>query len=350
MRRRREQFLKLFCLLFGALLVFHVARLVVAKPFTRLTVPPLPSLPIDAQAQKAGGTNSSAKADSKTGTSSALNAKSNSGTNATVSKESLEKDATNALAAKASTISANTNKPGGGTNIVASSSTHSNSTYLDTKGTSSGTNAQLTEIAATNQESATPRKKSESAKKTVVSETAATGQNTNRIGTNISLAASTNAVGSTNASKGGTNGATAKNSRKKGPGGGPDLPGAPGRVAELPPEIKDRVDRIVQGEILGQVMRPMPMALLGIAGDSAMLRSPEGQTGLVKEGDNLGTIKLLKIGTNRVLVEVKGDGEPEKKELMIFAGLGSESLLPKETKEPKESREKKPDETTKKAP
>jgi len=71
----------------------------------------------------------------------------------------------------------------------------------------------------------------------------------------------------------------------------------------------------------------MPMALLGIAGKVAFLRSPSGQTGLVKEGDDLGEIKLLRIGTNRVLVEQDG----QKKELMIFSGLGGESLMPKTT-------------------
>ena len=80
--------------------------------------------------------------------------------------------------------------------------------------------------------------------------------------------------------------------------------------------------------MLGQVMHPLPMALLGIGGQSAFLRSPEGQTGLIKEGDQLGTIKLLRIGTNRVIIEQDG----EKKELVIFAGLGSDTLLPKTEK------------------
>ncbi len=310
MRNRREQFLKLICLIFAAVLVLHVTRLVVAKPFIRLTVPPLPSLPSDAQAQKDGGTNSpAAKKDQKAGTNSATaDAKSKTGTNAGALKESAEK-------------------------------------------------------AGTNEAPVASRKKSKSGKTNVVAESAGPGQYTNTNGTNVFAGASTNPAGSTNAAHGGTNEVAAKNARKKGPSGVPGGPGGPGKTAELPPEIKDRVERIVQAEILGQVIRPMPMALLGIAGETAMLRSPEGQTGLVKEGDSLGTLKLLKIGTNRVLVEVKGekaDAEPEKKELMMFAGLGSESLLPNDSKEPKdskaskdskESREpKKPDETTKKKP
>jgi hypothetical protein len=104
---------------------------------------------------------------------------------------------------------------------------------------------------------------------------------------------------------------------------------SPKKTTDLPPEIKARVDRIVESEILGQVIRPMPMALIGIAGNSALIRTPNGQTGFVKEGDEFGGIKLLQIGINRVLVEEQG----QKKELTIFSGFGSESLLakPKET-------------------
>lgn len=102
----------------------------------------------------------------------------------------------------------------------------------------------------------------------------------------------------------------------------------------LPPAIQARVDKITQSEILAPVMRPLPMALLGIAGRSAFLRSSNGQTGVVKEGDEVGGLKLLKIGINRVLVEENG----EKKELMVFSGLGGESLLPKE-KEQKQTNE-----------
>ena len=95
---------------------------------------------------------------------------------------------------------------------------------------------------------------------------------------------------------------------------------------ELPLAIRARVDRITDSEILGPVMRPLPMALLGIAGNAAFLRAANGQTGVVKEGDNLGGLKLLQIGTNRVLVEEDG----QKQELTIFSGYGGESLLPKQ--------------------
>jgi hypothetical protein len=99
---------------------------------------------------------------------------------------------------------------------------------------------------------------------------------------------------------------------------------ADSKAAPLAPEIQARINRIYESEILGAVTRPLPMALLGIAGDSAFLRGPTGQTGLVKEGDQLGGIKLVRIGINRVLVEQDG----QKKELTIFSGFGGDSLLP----------------------
>src|SRR5262249_56008687 len=97
---------------------------------------------------------------------------------------------------------------------------------------------------------------------------------------------------------------------------GMGMPGGGKKLPDLQPATKARVDRIADSEILGPVIRPMPMALLGIAGNSAFLRSPSGQTGLVKEGDSLGEIKLLRIGINRVLVEQDG----QQKELTIFSG------------------------------
>ena len=96
------------------------------------------------------------------------------------------------------------------------------------------------------------------------------------------------------------------------------------REPELPPATQAVIDRIVASEILGQIIRPQPMALLGIAGQHAFIRAPNGQTGLIQAGEELGGIKLLQVGTNRVLVEQAG----EKKELIIFSGLGSASLLP----------------------
>ena len=104
--------------------------------------------------------------------------------------------------------------------------------------------------------------------------------------------------------------------------------GGPGgvKLPDLALPVLARVDKITDSEVLGPVIRPQPMALLGIAGNVAFLRAPNGQTGLVKEGDELSGLKLLRIGTNRVLVEQDG----QKTELTIFSGYGGESLMPKQ--------------------
>jgi hypothetical protein len=111
-------------------------------------------------------------------------------------------------------------------------------------------------------------------------------------------------------------------------GGSPMMMGMPGNAPKLSPEIQARVDKIVNSEIFAPVMHPMPMGLLGIAGETAFVRTASGQTGLVKAGDSLGDLKLLKIGINRVLVEQDG----KEQELTIFNGYGGDSLLTNQDK------------------
>lgn len=103
----------------------------------------------------------------------------------------------------------------------------------------------------------------------------------------------------------------------RGPGGGPPKP--------LDPLVQARLDRIIQSEVLGPVPRPMPLALLGIAGTDAFIRTTNGMSGLVHEGAEFGGIRLVRVGVNRVLVDDAGT----LKELTIFNGAGGESLLPK---------------------
>ena len=80
---------------------------------------------------------------------------------------------------------------------------------------------------------------------------------------------------------------------------------------------------------LDQSCHPQPMALLGIAGDCAFLRSASGQTGLVKEGDSLDDIKLF---PHRHQPGLGRAGRAAKRILTIFSGYeSSESLLSKET-------------------
>jgi len=114
------------------------------------------------------------------------------------------------------------------------------------------------------------------------------------------------------------------------------MPGGPGgrrggmKKMELPPEVQTRVDRIIDSEIFGPIVHPMPMALLGILDQQALIQATNGQTEAVKVGGELAGIKLLRIGINRVLVESGG----EKQELTLFDGIGSASLMPKPTNGP----------------
>lgn len=112
------------------------------------------------------------------------------------------------------------------------------------------------------------------------------------------------------------------------PGAPGPFPGGPGPLPKRPPPplspvTQRRIDRITSSEMLAPVFRPPPMALLGIAGHHAFIRTPSGQSALLREGGESDGIKLLRLGTNRVLIEQAG----EKKELIIFDGFGSPSLL-----------------------
>lgn len=107
---------------------------------------------------------------------------------------------------------------------------------------------------------------------------------------------------------------------------GPQENGSDG-PPDLSPRIRAQVERITESGILGPVPQPPPMALLGIGGDHIFLRSPTGQTGIIRVGEELGGVKLLRIGINRVLIEHEG----QTRELMMFSGFGGESLMPGST-------------------
>ena len=106
----------------------------------------------------------------------------------------------------------------------------------------------------------------------------------------------------------------------------PGMPGRrPGGAAGVPldPLVTARLEKIIQSELLGPVPHPLPASLMGIAGRDAFIRTSSGMSGLIHEGAEFGGMKLLRIGTNRVLVEEGG----VKKELMIFGGEGGASLM-----------------------
>jgi hypothetical protein len=117
------------------------------------------------------------------------------------------------------------------------------------------------------------------------------------------------------------------------PGKAPDEPATPVLATDLPSEVQARIDGIAESEILGPVPKPVlvPVALLGIASRDVFLRTPTGQTGLLRVGEELGGIKLLQIGTTRVLIEQ----EEHKRELSMFSGLGGLPLLTQEKENPK---------------
>jgi hypothetical protein len=281
---RFERPVKILCLGLAALLVWQLGSLVLSvirDPLAHLKIPALPALP--------GATNEIAKGDQK-GTNTTNTAgptmTGTNGTNATT-----------------------------GTNVVnATNTVHSTNIVSSTNGIK-GTNI----VSSTN---------------------LVTGTNVMAKGTNPPVASLTSPTGLTSP----TNASPHKPGQ---PGGASGLPpgmmaqmmggGRPGggraggaKKMELPPEIQVRVDKIIASEIFGSLPRPMPMALLGIADQEAFIQATNGQSGPVKVGDEIGGIKLLRISLNRVLVETDG----EKKELTIFDGIGSESLMPKATSEP----------------
>ncbi len=290
LRERAEPILKIVCLILAALVVYQLAGIIVRwNPFRGVTVPALPALS-DSTNRPAG---------SSRGTNLAV-AVAPKGTNGP-----LRLPGTNAAMPAASA----------NTNLTLQKAPVENGTNSTLQAILTGTNA----IGETNA--------------VAKLETKLSGKNsgplTNSVDTrtNLLMAASTVA----------TNPAAALKSERKNASAGP-MPemagmnfnpfspsGKPG--AELPPAMQARVSRIVDSEILGPVIRPLPMGLLGIAGGFAFLRSASGQTGLVKEGDSLADLKLLRIGINRVLIEQDG----QKKELMIFDGYGGDSLLPTNT-------------------
>jgi hypothetical protein len=283
MLERSEPVLKVICVALAALLLFQVVRLVMrSDPLAHLNIPALPTLPPDTNAPAGGaGTNSLAASGlGKAGTNTAHPGAQVAGapTNSPSGHES-GKLGTNDLHSVSAQKGTNPPLP------IAETRTGTNSTSEPRSGAKETNTVSRPDLARTNL-SATP-----------------SGVTNRGSGVSAGLPPQMAAMG-------------------MGPPGRPGAMTAP----ELPLPIRARVDRITDSEILGPIMRPLPMALLGIAGNVAFLRAANGQTGLVKEGDSLGSLKLLQIGTNRVLVEDDG----QKKELTIFSGYGSESLLPKQ--------------------
>jgi hypothetical protein len=272
MPERYERLVRIICLALGAVLVLRIGWVAIHyNPLAHLKIPAVPTLAAAAQASAGINTNNPSAANTaKTSTNTSHADQSSNSTNSTKSQHTAD----------------------GTTNLVAKTGTNSpTSTTIVTN-----TNPVVAEVppkAATN--SIVPGAKPGS----------------NELAT-------PSAAGKVAANASPPNGPMSMVNPQQ-------HPGMPAKPRELPPEIQARVDRVTDSEILGPVMRPLPMALLGIAGNVAFLRAANGQTGLVKEGEALGGLKLLRIGINRVLIEQEG----QKKELMMFSGFGGDSLLPK---------------------
>jgi hypothetical protein len=297
MREHAETILKATCGVLVALLLFQTVRALVRNdPFGRVIIPAVPTLAAETNAPATGGPGGPPM-------TAVAPAPPNSGAN--LARAGTNQPETNAAAKIRST---NLVAIAGGTNAATS-----------IVATNSGTNVTAAAVVQTGGNSTNGDKLSppQSVGKAATNLT---------VLTNSLLASNSPALAGTN--EAGTNvlaAAPKKPHSHHPPMMGMGMPGMGmgGSLPELPPVVRSRIDQIVSSELLGPVMHPMPMGLLGIAGNVAFLRAGTGQTGLVKEGDTLGDVKLIRIGINRVLVEQNG----QQQELMIFSGMGGESLL-----------------------
>jgi hypothetical protein len=88
------------------------------------------------------------------------------------------------------------------------------------------------------------------------------------------------------------------------------------------PRHQAAIEKVNKSGIFGAPPKPRPSELTGIAGDMAFISLPSGETKAMVVGQTEAGLTLLKIGTNRVLVQEDG----EEKELTIYSGMGGESL------------------------
>jgi len=313
LRARAGLIMKVLCLVLAALVVCQLAGIVKRwNPFRGAIVPELPAL--------TAATNRPSASLHQTNLVAAATGKGTNGPPGVPSTNSSPPPAAGQTNSMAKTFVGNdvTNRNETNTNSLGATTAVAKGTNLVSRAESTSITTNLTTPTATNAAAkVVAQLEREHADLNPAPAMQATNQGINQIS------------GSTTA----TNPGAAK--PKRHPAGGPPPPEMAGmdfnpgqpprdRGVDLPPAVQARIHQITESEILAPVMRPLPMALLGIAGEFAFLRSASGQTGLVKEGDSLDDLKLLRIGINRVLIEQDG----QKQELMIFSGYGGDSLLP----------------------
>jgi hypothetical protein len=355
MFERLETWLKCACILLAVLILIGVVRATLqGNPLAHVVVPSPPTLPADTNnVAPAKGTNQpGAKVADGTNLTNSANSALTGGKATNVTDNVASKTGTNQVAGSqtnpASAVTVlETNKllstneladaPKASSSAEKTGSTNSAVVLEDNDTNKPATNA-ITSGAGVPPALSTATNSASNSTSLAAQPVAGIGQTNPVVGTNGSplLTTATNAASNavvTSTADAKTNGppGSAPHGRKAKSGMPPEMasmmaPGGPGaKLPELSPALNARIDKITDSEILAPVMRPQPMALLGIAGNVAFLRSPSGQTGLLKESETLGELKLLRIGINRVLVEQDG----QKKELTIFSGYGGDSLLPK---------------------
>ena len=347
MRERTGQILKMVCLVLAALLLYQLVQMARrVNPLSHVTIPALPKLAADTNAPDKKVMTNLVQISSAKGTNAPHNGMETNSAAARIKRDKETNAASAVLAGQNFTNSpAVTNGSLATTGVVARVALPTNeiaeatnsqifTPLIENSPASLNTNvslpALLTEISSPNAPSESITNNSLAMPGTNLSLAVAVistnlSPRTNHTATNnLLVAAGSNSVAVAKSKKKGTNSIAPPSMAMVAMNNSSAMRGGP--ASALPPEIKARVDRIYESELFGQVMHPVPMGLLGIAGNSAFLRAPSGQTGLVKAGDSLGEIKLLRIGINRVLVEQDG----KKSELMIFDGYGGESLMPKD--------------------
>jgi hypothetical protein len=313
MLERAELALKILCVVVAAALIYEFSGVVSRwNPLGDARIPTVPTFAGATGEPDAKGTNSAAVQTQKSGptdTNAVKTAKAEATqTNAVASQKSGGADTNSAASPKP--VATETNHSATNLSAVAKSAPATTNSVRTRKPSATDTNLAAMQRSGDTNVVSPP--------KTGTAETNATAQSKTGVG-ETNLASAQKPSGSdTNAASSGTAGRR---------GGAGPRQGSPPKLPDLPPPIKNRVDWIVNSETLAPIPHPVPTGLLGIAGNYAFIRGSTGQNEMVKVGDSVGSVKLLRIGTNRVLVEE--DGQP--KELMIFEGYGGESLLPKQT-------------------
>ena len=288
MRERAEQILRIACLILAAVVVYQLAGIARRiNPFHGVSVPALPALAAATNSPPGGGR----------------------GTNQVVSKTAAVKG---------------TNQISAATNAAPPAAVAGTNSASPPMPVAAETNSAAQHELAKTETNAVPHLETKANETNSAPSTTAVENGTNLLAAATAAGTNGTSVSSlTNSAKPGVR----SNSPPQMAGMNLNPQSPPGKSGnDLPPAVQAQISRITDSEILGPVIHPLPMGLTGIAGDVAFLRTATGQTGLVKEGDSIGDIKLLRIGINRVLIEQDG----QKKELTIFSGYGGENLLPKQ--------------------